>query len=342
MKLRHRYCCVNVEGCRYARGDHIYTEEDHRRNPVCTGTQDDGCGKPLVQGHVDDSRLKWLGVGLALLVLMTFGAGLLKHFVFPDPMIGFRFDVPSTHVLAGQARVVLAIRRDKGDSASADVRYRTEDGSAQAGRDYVASEGVLHFDDRAQTRNIELALLPGQLDAQAMKSFSITLSNVAGHPRHVVVIAPPPIDAEAIGKASALVRAVSALSMDIASFYVKRKELHHIFNTANLASQDRVKFTAELDQLDVDMAQAKKRYEDMLRSLAALDPRGVSNGFDAWDAHLDQIDMQQQRAATRIARRQCSELRQSGQVQTERWALELSNAVPRAPSRQTPLGLNQL
>jgi hypothetical protein len=342
MKFRHRYCCVNVGACRYAREDHIYSDEDYRRNPVCTGTQDDGCGKSLVQGHVDDPRLKWLGGGLALLVIVAVSAGLLKHFVFPDPMSGFRFEAASTHVLVGQSQVVLVIRREKGDSTSAGVHYRTEDGSAQAGRDYVASEGVLHFDYQAQTRNIELALLPGQLDALAMKSFSITLSNVVGHPRHVVVIEPPPIDLEAMSKASALVRSVSSLSMDIASFYVKRKELHRIFNTANLGVQDRVKFATELDQMDVDMAQAKKRYEDMLRSLATLDPRSVSNGFDAWDAHLDQIDMQQQRAATRISRRQYSELRQSGQVQTDRWALELSSAVPRAPSRQTPPGLGPL
>lgn len=329
--LHRRYYCVNTAaGCRYALADHVYTQADYRRDPHCRGLQGDGCGAALFDGGFQ--RLPWRAIAWGTLGLAAVAAAtaVSLRLLFPSPLTGIAFAAAGSSVVEGQTGIAIVLQRS-GTAAkgSAAVRYRTEDGTARAGQDYVAQQGVLNFADGETTLRLEVPLLPGRIDHDAKKSFSVSLSNVEGTPRHVVVIAPPVADADTLTKADALVRSVSGLSIDIAGLYVKRKTLHRIANSSDTGKVMGRAYSEILRELDANMEQARRRYLETLKDLTAVDRRTVARTFDAWDARLDQLDLQQQRAATRIARHQYDELLAGGAVQMDLWALQLSEAIPK-------------
>jgi hypothetical protein len=264
---------------------------------------------------------------------------------FPPPYTDIGFQAQHTAAVEGQPVVRVTVLRRQGgqssgsssESGSAQVRYHTVAGNARAGVDYVQKEGTLFFAPEESGKVLEIALLPGGTDSDLRKSFSIELDNVEGRPQHVVVLEPFKADADTLAKADALVRAVSGLAIDLAKDYVKIKTYHAIAN-AEAFGPNRSLYERRVDDLKHDMADAQARYLQVLKDLATLDTRSVLHGFDLWQARLDQQDLRQQAAATRIAREQYRELLQSGRTNPDIWLFQLSQAIPKTKEKADGVG----
>lgn len=64
-------------------------------------------------------------------------------------------------------------------SSSVSINYRTVDGSANAGQDYVATSGVLTFEAGATTKVLTVGLIDDQAN-EAQEAFDVVLSSVSG------------------------------------------------------------------------------------------------------------------------------------------------------------------
>jgi hypothetical protein len=107
------------------------------------------------------------------------------------PDIGaFEYVNPSAHgklaLAAGAFQVdrsqgvaELAVVRTVGIGGGVSVQYATADGTARAGVDYTATNGVLAFDDRQAAAIIRVPLLPGGSSASNL-TVNIVLSNPSG------------------------------------------------------------------------------------------------------------------------------------------------------------------
>ncbi len=65
-------------------------------------------------------------------------------------------------------------------SAAVTVAYETGDGTALAEQHYTAASGTLTLGDGARSASVEVAILDGEIEQGASKSFSVTLSNPTG------------------------------------------------------------------------------------------------------------------------------------------------------------------
>lgn len=74
---------------------------------------------------------------------------------------------------------VVTVLRTNGYSGIVTVNYNTADGTAKAGQDYLATNGVLTFPDGESYRTIEIPILDDLL-VEPIESFTIALSNSLG------------------------------------------------------------------------------------------------------------------------------------------------------------------
>jgi uncharacterized repeat protein (TIGR01451 family) len=74
---------------------------------------------------------------------------------------------------------VVTVLRTNGYSGTVTVNYNTADGTAKAGQDYVATNGVLTFPDGESFRTIEIPILDDLL-VEPLESFTVSISNPLG------------------------------------------------------------------------------------------------------------------------------------------------------------------
>lgn len=332
---RRHYFCTNVQACPHARADLIYSEAAYRRNPGCHGINNDGCGAELVEGKTTDTRVVWLSAALAVIAIAGLSALWIVPRLFPPQVRGIAFSSAVTSVSEGTATVNLVVQRTTAVDQLASVQYRTEDGNARAGQDYIAVAGKLNFAPGESRKTVAINLLPGS-DGDAARNFSLLLDNAEGAPRHTISVVPAKPSVESLSKAEALIRALSALSADIAGMYVKRKHLNRIRDSGAMDDSIRGSYDATELALQNNMAAALVRYGELQKDLATLDRRTVAQGFEDWAARLDQKDLQQQLDATRIARKHQDAFRKNPIVRPDAWAGELAKAIPAptAPARR--------
>jgi uncharacterized repeat protein (TIGR01451 family) len=96
-----------------------------------------------------------------------------------DDDAGLRFSSPSYSVSEGGVSVTLTVERVGVLDTPVTVEWRTEDGSARAGQDYVQASGRLVFTNGVQTRTLTVFVLD-DTEEEGTESFSVRLFNVTG------------------------------------------------------------------------------------------------------------------------------------------------------------------
>ncbi|MFG0262920.1 MAG: Calx-beta domain-containing protein [Novipirellula sp. JB048] len=98
----------------------------------------------------------------------------------PAPAAGvFRFDNNQVTVNENAGQAILRIRRSGDLSQAASVQYQTQDQTATAGTDYIASSGVANFAIDQAVVEIRITILD-DLDAEPLESLTVALSNPVG------------------------------------------------------------------------------------------------------------------------------------------------------------------
>lgn len=330
--VRRRFYCLNLAGCEFARRDHVYDAAAFRQNPHCHGTRADGCGQPLVEGRAIDRRLP-------ILLAIAGAVGLLwvgHRALFPPPLEGIAFEAANTRIVTSDAPTQIAIVRRGDASAAAGVLFRTEDGSAHAGADYLADGERVQFaagERRAMLRLKALAIPTPSSNVE--KNFRIVLSNVRGTPSHPVVIGPPPPTPESLTQAQTMVRAVSSLALEVGVLYVKIQVAQSVIGSNAASADERQHYARRLQSLISNSEQARQRYVVLAGDLCALDPRSVAQSFQDWIERLNRSNVPQQRDATSIAQKLNGRYCENKIVDIDSWARQLSAAIPRAVSPAT-------
>jgi Zn-dependent metalloprotease len=88
------------------------------------------------------------------------------------------FEKPFVEVFEESASVVLTVTRSWTLTTDVSVAYATSDGTAEAGVDYVASTGVLHFAPGVLTNEITVALLD-DAQTEGTETFNVLLSEAS-------------------------------------------------------------------------------------------------------------------------------------------------------------------
>jgi hypothetical protein len=83
-------------------------------------------------------------------------------------------------VLEESGSVVVFVERSKGEDGAVSVDYTTQDGSATAGADYVATSGTLSWADDDESRKSFTVDLLDDADAEGKETFLVSLSNPTG------------------------------------------------------------------------------------------------------------------------------------------------------------------
>lgn len=96
-----------------------------------------------------------------------------------DDDAGLRFREAAYAVSEGGVSVTLAVERTGVLDTPVTVQWRTEDGSAQAGRDYVGTSGTLYFTNGIRERTLTVLLID-DTEEEGTESFSVRLFNVTG------------------------------------------------------------------------------------------------------------------------------------------------------------------
>lgn len=330
--IRRRFYCTNVVGCDYARRDHVYDEASFRQDPTCRGTGTDGCGQRLVEGRSIDRR--------ALLLSGIAGAaGVLwvgRQTLFPPPLEGIAFESASTRITMPDMPAQIAIVRHGDTSKAVDIRYRTEDGSAKAGLDYLpdGERIALAAGERRKMLQVKVLAIP-EPGNDADKRFTVVLANVRGAPSHSVVIGPTPPTPESLTQAQTLVRALSSLAVEVAALYVKIQVAQAIIGSNSAPPDDRKYYAQRLQSLISNSEQARQRYIVLARDLCAVDQRSVAQSFKEWVEKLNQANVSQQRDATLIAQKLHARHCETKVMDIDHWARQLSQAIPRASAPST-------
>lgn len=76
--------------------------------------------------------------------------------------------------------VTFTVDRNRGSTGVASVSWVTVDGSAVAGRDYVAASGTLQFADGITRQTFEVELIDDPDDSRPRRSFHVALTNASG------------------------------------------------------------------------------------------------------------------------------------------------------------------
>ncbi len=113
--------------------------------------------------------MRYLKMVMVLLIAATCAQylGCNPGDITDNPPLGdsgvINYDVPRFYVLEGQSAVISVVR-ESGTFTNATVAYNTADGTAVAGVDYQASNGVLAFDQGAELQTFNVQTLDDNVD----------------------------------------------------------------------------------------------------------------------------------------------------------------------------------
>lgn len=139
----------------------------------CTGwsltghSPSSGAGPVMTMTITNDATLRWLWT---------------TNFLEP---VDLAFGVAALSVAEAAGSVSIPVVRTGGTQGQVRVSYRTVDGTAQAGLDFVAVTGELVFADGVTSNNIAIAL-PDDLQFESDKTFAVVLEQ----PAYATLIAP--------------------------------------------------------------------------------------------------------------------------------------------------------
>jgi hypothetical protein len=92
----------------------------------------------------------------------------------------FEFATATWNAAQSDASITIVVTRTGNLNQSASVQYATSDGTATAGQDYLATEGILHFAPGEITKTFKISLLDDHTVGGANETVQLTLSNPTG------------------------------------------------------------------------------------------------------------------------------------------------------------------
>ena len=331
---RARYWCVNDAGrCQHALADTPFSQAQFTAwRGLCGGVGNvPGCGQPLALGAPYDPRPQTVAIGAALLVVGMPLAWLLRTQVFPPPLDRITFAVIQTRVTDSQGKVAIEVVRDSALSQRTEVALQMIDGSAKAGQDYQPASSPLVFEPGEQRKSVQVALLPDPTQLKAERHFELVLNNVAGLPRHLVVIAPKTVDRSQQLQAEQAVLAASRIAIDIVQYVVSRELTDELMSGSRSNAASYRLYKQQLAEVDGNLVRAREAYGRALEELKSFPPAFVLNTMDKVAADLARKSFEQQSLATSVMKRQFTELISQKTMDLDRWVIDLGKTAPRPP-----------
>lgn len=325
---RTRYFCKNVQGCDYARRDHVYWYADPQGKYLCNGNGTDGCGQELVAADTVNRTPLYLLSSVLFLIVAGYGGLSLYQSLNPAPLSGYSFAANTTQI--DESSTVVAIQVVRSAAANpAQIHYSTQDRTATAGQDYIAEEGALDFSADEFEKTIKVTILPDRLFGEGVEEFMVVLTNTLNRAKHVVFISEPPQNTEAISSAQALVRNLSVVAMDIASYGKRVATISDLLQRGVI--QDRAMFLGYQkvqETNEANLRRARERYIEVFRDLKTVPADAVNMAFDEWLASLTRRQYNQQHDATALAREHFQQFLSSGVMEMDIWQDELQKVIP--------------
>jgi len=330
----HRYWCTNVGGrCPHALADTPFDQKQFDAwHGLCgAGPGEHGCGQALQGGELRDPRARRVligGTALATLALLGWAA---RPVLFPSPLERVAFAASETRTEEGRSSLSIEVVRSAALDQRVEVLCRLVDGSAKAGVDFQATTDRLVFEAGERSKALPIALLPDASHQRGERHFAVALANVAGEPRHVVVIAPKPVDRSAQLQAEQMVMMASRTAADIASLAVKHEVLDELLTGSRNDPVGFRNYKLQLAEVDGNLMRAREGYAQALRDLRTHPSVLVLDAMTRLQQDLDRREFGQQSKAVGVMKRQFGELLQHDTMDMDRWVRDLSVIVPRAP-----------
>lgn len=320
---RTQYFCRNVQGCDYARRDHVYWYSRADGNYQCSG-----CGEQLIAADtVNRTPLFLFGTALLLCALCYAGFQVFFH-LKPSPIRGYTFHSKTTTVNESSEEVSIKVLREIGTRA-AQIQYRTQDRTASAEEDYIAEEGVLDFAADVFEKTIKITILPDLLYNEGSEDFMIILPNTHNEEKHIVFIHEPPQNTEAISSAQTLVRNLSGIAMDIAEYRIRVKTISGLMQSGAIKDQALfLGYQKVRESNESNLRRARERYMEIFRELETLPHDAVAVAFDQWLSSLVRREYTQQHKATSIAQQQFQTFLSNGVIEMDLWVEALTEVIP--------------
>lgn len=335
-----RYCCGNTAGgCTYALADSLFTPARYRAwAGRCQGTaHEPGCGRDLMPGRPEDRRLRYVTSSVVAVAMLAGAAAALRAYVFLPPMAGIAFAADQSRIDDSAGQIVLEIRRASDLQAPAQVRIRFVDGSAKADADYQIPGPSVDFQPGQGQAKVPIPILPDTTLRKRERHFSVVLDNVAGQPRHMVVIAPRPIDATAQVQVEQMVLNASRIAADMAGYVVKAETMEHLLQELRDHKPEFQEFRRQMRDATENLVRAREAYLQAVRVLQTQPPQQVLAAIDRLQADLNERGIRQQSRVLPVLGRQYRELVQGKAADMDRWVQELGQTIERVSpaSRKT-------
>ena len=110
---------------------------------------------------------------------LTFATAPVKVEVHPTPILAVPDAWARESGDGSNTKMVFAVQLEPGPTDGATVRYKTRDGTATEGADYLAVSGTLDFEPGETLKVIRVTVIDDQLDDDG-ETFSLVLSNLQG------------------------------------------------------------------------------------------------------------------------------------------------------------------
>jgi prepilin-type processing-associated H-X9-DG protein len=276
--------------------------------------------------------------GLSAVVGVVLLAVVLRVYVMPPPLENIAFSAAQTRVEEGAGEVVVQIQRTQDLQSDVRVNVAFVDGSAKTGEDYVAPvSGYAMKPAQAQLR-LAIPILGDKTFRKGERSFDVVLENVAGRPRHTVVITPVAVSTSARVQLEQAVLNASRIAADIAGFVVKGETMEALLSEFRDRPRDFDEFRQQLKDVSDNLVRAREAYLQSVRVLQAQPPQQVLSVIEQLAADLRQRNFRQQSAVLPVMSRQLQELLAGKTPDMDRWVRELGQTVPRRPAdgQQSP------
>lgn len=328
--VRRRWYCSNVAKCDRARSDTPFWEADIARNGAfCHGNN--GCGQQLTEGEPLDVRPRWfafcgaaVGVGIIL-------AWAVVNVLFPPPLKDVDFAQHEIHVHEDGGVVSLQISRTAKVDRRETVLFNSSDGTALAGKNYEAANGEVVFDSGDKNKYVTITILRGNGYLKSDLYFQVTLTNVAGKPRQIVIIDEPKVDDTLKAQAERVVRAASVVANDIADDVVRERVLTRLLSASRSDQSMFERDQRVLQTVQGNLTRSRESYAQSFRDMHTIQPRAVMDAMDHVAQDENRNGFSQQSRATETMKRQYAEYLSNGNIDMDRWANELSSVIPSVP-----------
>jgi hypothetical protein len=334
---KKRYYCTKLGWCRYPEFDIPYSAGDFRRfKGKCVGHKNDGCGSVLELGEPRDLRATWVLGGIPTITAALCAGWFVRTYVIPPPLEQIGFSAAEIQTADSAGLLELPVVRKSDLRRRVEVEYTSTDGSAKAGEDYQSVHDRLLFEPGEGAKSIRVMLVPDRSLRKEARYFTLTLMNVAGHPKELVQIAPRAVDRTEQLQAEQAVMGASRVAADIASYMVKRRVLLDLLTARAGSDVDAKTYRQQLLEVEENLDRAREGYSQSLRDLQSYQAPVVIHAIDRLHDDLESRHFAQQSRALQVMRSQFMELADKRSMDMDRWAQELESIVPRAGGDNNP------